>query len=437
MIAAAFRPAGIDMASKTKILFLAANARDTSHLRLGEEIRSIDERIRSSAKANSFELISQWAVRPSDVMQALMRYRPAILHFSGHATQNDEILLEDDDGKSKPVAVAELLTMFSAFNKSIRLVVLNACYSNAGLENSSQAIDYVVGSTAVLGDKAALAFAGSFYQALGFGRSVQDAFELAKCDVSLQGFKDAEIFNLLIREGVDASEPFLSGRAKRTKRSTVPNEPIPVANALHDGNVVSTLDQVPTVQADINSIRENVASGLLAIGEYSQGIAVTRSSSVPVEIQESFQRFQMDYPDPTKVAFLMMRFGRTQAHDQIVAGIKRTLDPLGIAVVRADDKEYHDDLFSNVLTYAHGSGFGIAVFERIETEEFNPNVALEVGYMYALRKPLCLLKDKTLNTLQADLVGKLYRVFDPLDPIGTIPKELSRWLKHKGLDKPR
>ena len=55
--------------------------------------------------------------------------------------------------------------------------------------------------------------------------------------------------------------------------------------------------------------------------------------------------------------------------------------------------------------------------------------------MLALRKHVCLLKDRTLNTLHADLVGKLYRVFDPLDPIGTIPAELSQWLKDKGLPK--
>ena len=55
--------------------------------------------------------------------------------------------------------------------------------------------------------------------------------------------------------------------------------------------------------------------------------------------------------------------------------------------------------------------------------------------MLVLKKHLCLLKDKTLTTLHADLVGKLYRVFDPLDPVATIPKELSEWLKDKGLDK--
>ena len=75
----------------------------------------------------------------------------------------------------------------------------------------------------------------------------------------------------------------------------------------------------------------------------------------------------------------MMRFGNTTARGNIVAAIKAALDPQGIAVLRADDKQYHDDLFPNVLTYIYGCRFGIAVFERIETEQFNPNVALEVA----------------------------------------------------------
>ncbi|MGB7922349.1 MAG: hypothetical protein WCF57_03810 [Pyrinomonadaceae bacterium] len=162
-------------------------------------------------------------------------------------------------------------------------------------------------------------------------------------------------------------------------------------------------------------------------------VKVTIAAVPPVEIQESLELFKTDYPDPRKVAFIMMRFGNTKAHTDILKGIQHTLDPFGITAVRADEKQYHDDLFPNVLTYIYGCGFGIAIFERIETEEFNPNVALEVGYMFALKKNVCLLKDRTLRTLQADLVGKLYRVFDPLDPIQTIPQELARWIKDKGL----
>jgi hypothetical protein len=71
----------------------------------------------------------------------------------------------------------------------------------------------------------------------------------------------------------------------------------------------------------------------------------------------------------------------------------------------------------------------------IAAENFNPNVSLEVGYMSTMDKPVCPLKDQTLTTLQADLVGKLYREFDPQDPINTIPPNLYWWLADRRLSR--
>jgi hypothetical protein len=153
----------------------------------------------------------------------------------------------------------------------------------------------------------------------------------------------------------------------------------------------------------------------------------------PLEITESLQVFLRDHPDTRRNAFVMMRFGKTKAHTSIIKAIRGTLSKYGITGLRADDKQYHDDLFPNVLTYIHGCDLGIAVFERLEDEYFNPNVSLEVGYFRALRKPVCLLKDNTLKTLNTDLVGKLYKSFDPQDPKDTIPSELERWLRDKDI----
>lgn len=155
-------------------------------------------------------------------------------------------------------------------------------------------------------------------------------------------------------------------------------------------------------------------------------------SRPPVEITESLTRFRKDFPDQNQLAFIMMQFGTTEAHSKILASIRSALEPHGITALRADDKQYHDDLYFNILTYIHGVRFGIAVFERIQEDNFNPNVSLEVGYMLGLRKSVCFIKDKTLKTLHTDLVGKLYRSFDPYSPDNTIPNELFAWMDQKG-----
>lgn len=154
----------------------------------------------------------------------------------------------------------------------------------------------------------------------------------------------------------------------------------------------------------------------------------------PIEIQHSLKNFQLDYPDHFKTAFIIMQLRDTTAHQKIFEAIKNTLKSNGIIGLRADEKQYHDDLLQNVITYLHGCNFGIAVFERIEGEDFNPNISLEVGYLMAMRKPICLLKDKSLKTLHTDIIGRVYQVFDPYDPFTTISRELSSWLCQKGFN---
>lgn len=153
----------------------------------------------------------------------------------------------------------------------------------------------------------------------------------------------------------------------------------------------------------------------------------------PVEINDSLARFQKEYPEQKRLGFIIMKFSETPAHRRIQLSIKSTLNSYQLQGFRSDDRQYHDDLFHNIETYMHGTNFGIAVFDFIEEEEFNPNVSLEVGYMLALGKPVCLLKDRNLHTMQADLLGRLYKEFDPQDPENTIPQQLTKWLDDHGL----
>ena len=173
-------------------------------------------------------------------------------------------------------------------------------------------------------------------------------------------------------------------------------------------------------------------AGFRAVDSDFAPIIDTTVRQAPVEITESLNRLRADFPDNTRLAFIMMRFGSTSAHQRIHASVRAALEPHGFTGLRRDDKEYHSDLYYNILTYMHAVRFGIAVIERLEEDAFNPNVSLEVGYMLALGKSVCLLKDSTVRTLQADLIGKLYREFDPQDPRKTIPPQVLAWMDDKG-----
>lgn len=194
---------------KIRALFLAANPLGTDRLQLDEEIRAISEKIRSAEYRDIIELVSAWAVRPDDLLQLLNQYKPQIVHFSGHGSSAGEIVLVDNTGTSKPVNTSAIRTLFRTLKDNIRLVVLNACYSRIQATAIIEAIDCAVGMNTAIGDKAAIIFAASFYRALGFGRSVQEAFEQGKTALLLEGIPEENTPDLLCRAGINASQVFI------------------------------------------------------------------------------------------------------------------------------------------------------------------------------------------------------------------------------------
>ena len=90
----------------------------------------------------------------------------------------------------------------------------------------------------------------------------------------------------------------------------------------------------------------------------------------------------------------------------------------------------------HVSTYLNCCHAAIAVFNKFDDREediYNPNVALETGYMMALGRKVCLLKDKRLKKLPTDIISKLYRTYDFEDIENTIPEQIEPWLKDNNL----
>ena len=140
-----------------------------------------------------------------------------------------------------------------------------------------------------------------------------------------------------------------------------------------------------------------------------------------------------DWPNASSNTFLMMRFRDTQQHCQILAAAREALSYYGMTGLRADDKNYADSLWANVKSYMDACDSGIAVFEQIEDDDFNPNVSLELGYMLAHKKPVLLLKEKRLKGLPSDVVGNLYKTFDAYDISASVRPSILQWLRDIGV----
>ena len=172
------------------ILILAANPKATSHLRLDEEVREIDAGLQRAKKRELFDLKQRWAVRVQDVYQSLLDFEPQIVHFSGHGTGNDGLVMEDETGKMQLVDTVALAKLFELFASNVECIVLNACYSEVQASAIAQHIPYVIGMNKEIGDKAAIKFATGFYSALGAGESVEFAYKLGCNVIGLDGIAE-------------------------------------------------------------------------------------------------------------------------------------------------------------------------------------------------------------------------------------------------------
>ena len=162
-----------------KILFLAANPLSTSYLNLEEEAREIEEGLKRSKLADQFEFIQRLAVRPRDLRGALLEENPFIVHFSEHGKGSAGLVLVDKTGQPKPFTGRALAGLFIQF-PNIKCVLLNACYAEIQARAIVKHIDYVIGMKDTIGDDAAIAFTTGFYDGLGYGRDIEDAFELGR-----------------------------------------------------------------------------------------------------------------------------------------------------------------------------------------------------------------------------------------------------------------
>jgi len=196
------------MDRKVKILFLSANPWSTSRILVDEEAREIFEKLSEGPYGDRFELAKHTAIRPTDLQRLLMLYKPHIVHFSGHGSKTHKIILEGAPGRGKQVDPQGLVDVFRLYRDHVRLVLLNACFTEAQARALTEVIDYAVGITKMIGDKAGVTFAGAFYRALGFGKPVQDAFDSAQAELRLTKMPRSKGIELFIRNGASEAKRF-------------------------------------------------------------------------------------------------------------------------------------------------------------------------------------------------------------------------------------
>ena len=219
------------------ILFLSADPTDQTRLRLGEEAREIEEKLQLSRQRDNFDFIVKLSVRPQDITQAMLDISPQIVHFSGHGNEEGALCVETVTGHTLPIPAEALAGLFENFADQLNCVVLNACYSAVQAKAIARHIPYVIGMSREVADLAAISFSIGFYQALGAGRSIEQAFNIGVALIRMQGIPDNLVPQMLKQEG---------GAVKQVEARKKPQEDRTVAQP----DVAEPVQPVASGQAD-------------------------------------------------------------------------------------------------------------------------------------------------------------------------------------------
>ena len=156
-----------------KILILSSNPR--RDLNLDREISDLSNAVQRLEK---FEIRLGLGVRSQELAELLAEHSPEIVHFCGHGAGEKGLVFQDENGQERLISTEILTRIFKTFSEEINCTVLNACDSDRQAEAIVEHINYVVGMSQPILDKAAHLFSVGFYKGLAAGKSIEQAYEM-------------------------------------------------------------------------------------------------------------------------------------------------------------------------------------------------------------------------------------------------------------------
>ena len=182
------------------VLFLAAEPTDHERLALDSEVRAVKRKLQDAESKVPIELITEWSVTADDLERTLLLHQPHVLHISGHGTP-EGILLNKDGGGSELLDHTALNRLLEVLKDNLQLLVVNTCASDTYARAVGDTIGCAIGMPPMFPSDAAAEFSATFYRALGFGRTVDSAFELGKAALERMGLSDTMIPRLHTCDG--------------------------------------------------------------------------------------------------------------------------------------------------------------------------------------------------------------------------------------------
>ena len=181
---------------KKAILYISAAPTNVDTVQVDFEFKKIKASLEGGLNRDEFKLLSPlMAVSLQDFLQAKHRYKPAIIHFSGHGLQ-DGLMFATSENVFQIIPTELLREVFKGIEAYAKLIVLNACYSSAQAKILSEKGIYVLGMNVPVTDTAAIDLADNLYRFISDGQTTEEAFVNVKILIALNFPAEAETLEM-------------------------------------------------------------------------------------------------------------------------------------------------------------------------------------------------------------------------------------------------
>jgi len=195
---------------KLRVLILGASA--DGGLRVGREQKRIRSAVESALHRDQIDLDVRPAATAQDLLDGVTRFRPHVVHFSGHS--NEQLIEFEDEVDEFHDGVIVSATAFASAVRATDdpplLIMLNSCKSAAQLDDLvAEVCPFAIGMADSIDDGDAISYAAQFYAAIANGQSVLSAHHSGRAALELAGLAGADLPTLAWAEDVDPSHAVL------------------------------------------------------------------------------------------------------------------------------------------------------------------------------------------------------------------------------------
>lgn len=205
-----FRPTPEPKPEKLRVLILGASSE--GELRIGREQKRIRVAVESALHRDQIELDVRPAATTEDLLDGITKFRPHVVHFSGHS--NDDLIVFEDEKDAPHKGVVVTARAFAnavqATDTPPQLVLLNSCNSASQIDALVNVVTpFAIGMADSIEDADAINYAARFYASIANCQSINAAHLAGRSALELAGPDGATLPTLAVADEADATTAVL------------------------------------------------------------------------------------------------------------------------------------------------------------------------------------------------------------------------------------